>query len=128
MSGGTLDAGIEVRPRDEGAPRHWAGGGSVNSLSWPFEAPRNVAVVTVRQILNGGAPIRMVCHDAADGGWQFLTGEPIDISDAMLVALEEIARHDPSVLQLADLPEGWKATRDAAADAWVRRPSPSSDE
>jgi hypothetical protein len=87
---------------------------------WPFDDPPNVATFTVRQIVDGGEPILLVAHDAEDGGWQFLTGGPISMSDAMLVSLAEIVRRDPSVVELADLPLGWEASRMALGASWER--------
>jgi hypothetical protein len=89
---------------------------------WPFDDPKNVATVTVRQIIREGQPILLVSHDADDGSWQFLTGGRFFTGDAMLVALHEIVQHDPSVRELADLPLGWVATRDSAGSSWRRSP------
>jgi len=96
----------------------------VNSSGWPFHEPRNLAVFTVRQVLKEAAPILRVCHDEEDGEWQFLTGGEVSMSDAMIVALEEITKHDPSVLELFDLPEGFEAYRDSIDKPWSRIPNP----
>jgi hypothetical protein len=61
-----------------------------------------------------------VCHDGDDGGWQFLTGQDVRMEDALLVALEEVVKLDPSVGQLADLPVGWKASRERVGAPWKR--------
>jgi hypothetical protein len=42
------------------------------------------------------------------------------MDDAMLVALEEIVRRDPSIAELADLAIGWQAWRERPGAAWVR--------
>ena len=90
--------------------------------TWPFGEPENVATITVRQITHGGQPILLVCHDADDGMWQFLTGASVEMADAMLVSLREVYRVDPSIGELADLPLGWKAERSAAGQPWRRSP------
>ena len=90
------------------------------SGSWPFDAPRNLAVVTVRQVVDRTLPILLVVHDAEDGGWQFLTGLAFEVADGMLVCLEEIVELDASV-ELADLPEGHEATRTHVGAPWQRR-------
>jgi hypothetical protein len=90
---------------------------------WPFADPRNVGAFTVRQIMDDEAPILLVCHDEDDGGWQFLTGHEVRMEDAMLVALEEIVKVDPSVTDLADLPVGWSASRQHMGGPWVREPA-----
>ena len=91
--------------------------------SWPFSDPENVATFTVKQVVCGKEPILLVCHDAEDGGWQFLTGETVQVADAMLVGLKEIVKMDPSVVELADLPEGWSATREFVDGPWKRAKS-----
>ncbi|MFL5340980.1 MAG: hypothetical protein ACJ8F7_12605 [Gemmataceae bacterium] len=88
--------------------------------AWPFAEPENVAVMTVRQITHGGQPILLVSHDADDGMWQFLSGGPVEVADAMVVGLREIYELDPSVAELADLPLGWQALRSAARQPWQR--------
>lgn len=88
--------------------------------AWPFPDPKNVAVFTVSDIIHGRLPILRVCHDEEDGAWQFLTGGPLPSQkEWMLVALEEIAKVDPSVLELAALPCGWQATRTALGGKWT---------
>jgi hypothetical protein len=89
---------------------------------WPFDDPENVATMTVRQITHGGQPILLVSHDADDGMWQFLTGGPVQMADAMLVSLREVYRIDPSIAELADLPLGWTAERSAPGQSWRRNP------
>jgi hypothetical protein len=88
--------------------------------NWPFDDPKNVAVFTVRQIARDGNPILRVTHDSEDGAWQFLEwGTPRE-EDAMIVGLEEMARIDPSILELADLPIGWRAIRPSPTEPWQR--------
>ena len=67
-------------------------------------------------------PILLVTHDADDGMWQFLTGGPVQMADAMLVSLRELYRLDPSIGELADLPLGWTAERSAPEQPWTRQP------
>jgi hypothetical protein len=88
--------------------------------TWPFLDPRNVATFTVRQIVKENHPILLVNHDAEDGSWQFLTGGPLDMADAMLVGLEEMVMLDATLLELADLPEGWQASREHQGQVWHR--------
>ena len=89
---------------------------------WPFVDPPNVAVFTVRQIIDDGMPILRVCHDEEDGAWQFLSGEQITMADALLVCLKNVVSRDPSIAELADLPYGWIATRRSCDDPWHRQP------
>jgi hypothetical protein len=87
---------------------------------WPFDQPRNCAVVTLRSIIFEGEPILYVSHDANDNGWQFLDGRPVDMANAALVGLGTIVRHDTSLLELADLPPGWSARRPSKDSPWQR--------
>jgi len=73
-------------------------------IDWPFADPRNVAVVTVKNIMNGVAPILRVTHDLDDGAWQFLEWVTPDIDDAAIMSLEEMTISDPTILELVDLP------------------------
>ncbi|MEK6703245.1 MAG: hypothetical protein AABZ53_13345 [Planctomycetota bacterium] len=70
--------------------------------------------------MNREDPILDVYHDAADGAWQFLSDKPVSMKDAALVALQTIVALDPSVMELADLPEGWRAWRSGPTSPWVR--------
>jgi hypothetical protein len=90
---------------------------------WLFENTPNTAVITTRQVLEG-VPILYVTHDADDGSWQFHTGGPVSTADARIVGLGEICRQDPSVRELADLPEGWEASRDRVGGPWRRQEKP----
>jgi len=91
---------------------------------WPFADPPNVVTFTMRQIVDGERPILIVCHDEDDGGWQFLTGDVIDMADALLVSLRTIVGVDASVLELADLDVGWRAHRTHPHAPWVREKAP----
>jgi hypothetical protein len=94
----------------------------MGDTDWPFDQPRNCAVFTLRSIIFGGEPILYVSHDADDHSWQFLDGKPLDMANAALVGLGEIVRHDPSVLELADMPPGYSATRTNRSSPWQRSP------
>ncbi len=88
---------------------------------WAFADPKNVAVFTTKQVMRLGRPILHVSHDKDDGAWQFHTGtEQLSPSDAMIVALSEIVERDQSISELADLPCGWHADRDAVGKPWRR--------
>src|SRR5687767_13164836 len=95
---------------------------SLKRGDWLFDEAKNAAVITTRQIVNGGQPILFVSHDVDDGSWQFLAGGTPSAADAMLVALHEIVELDPSVRELADLPCGWIAERESLEAPWKRSP------
>jgi hypothetical protein len=98
--------------------------------TWPFDQPRNCVCLTMRQILDGSEPILFVSHDADDHGWQFIGSSDASVSDSRVVSLETIVKHDPTVLELADLPPGWRAIRSKVGSSWRRelRPPDADDE
>ena len=91
--------------------------------NWPFEDPTNTAAITTRSVMEQGAPILLVTHDLEDGGWQFLCGTTEDPTEARVVGLGRICARDPSLLELADLPEGWRAWRTDVMAPWQRGPA-----
>ena len=86
---------------------------------WQFSEPRNLAVITTRQVVLENHPILYVLHDD-DGDWQFHTGEDINEEDAKVVCLSEIVKRDSSISALADLPIAWIATRKSQNEDWQR--------
>lgn len=87
--------------------------------NWLFDEPPNVAILTTDRVLEGET-ILYVSHDEEDGAWQFHTGATISESNTKVVALKRIVELDLSVIQLADLPLGWVATRSEAGAVWQR--------
>ena len=87
---------------------------------WPFDDSRNVAVFTTGAVYRRGEPILYVSHDEDDGAWQFHNGGQVSTADMMIVALEEVFVHDPSIGELFDLPYGWCAIRRAVGQPWAR--------
>jgi hypothetical protein len=77
--------------------------------------------------MRDGEPILRVSHDADDGAWQFHYGGPVSTKDAMIVALEEVLKIDPTIASLANLPLGYYATRNDRASAWKIRKKPRED-
>jgi hypothetical protein len=92
---------------------------------WPFPDPPNDMSITTRQIVEGGMPILLVCHEADDGSWLFLTGGSFDVTDGMLVTLRNMVERDSSLIELADLPLGWQAWRERRGSPWERGPADS---
>jgi hypothetical protein len=86
---------------------------------WPFADPKSVVAFTLRDVVEGKRPILLVTHDEEDGCWQFLDGrDSPDPADALVVGLEEVYKLDRSIGELADLPLGWQAWRDAPGEPW----------
>lgn len=85
-----------------------------------FSEPGNTSVYTTIHVMKEGSVITLVSHEL-DGDWQFMGDEPIDDYSqiAMLVSLDDIVRHDKSVLEVSDLPLGYKATRNNKSEDWL---------
>jgi hypothetical protein len=80
-----------------------------------------VAVITTQSIIRGEDWIGLVSRDAIDGAWQFLPlSEGPDLSSASVVSLKNIATLDASVIELSDLPMGWRAWRSSKGAPWQR--------
>jgi hypothetical protein len=89
---------------------------------WPFADAPNTASITTIRVLEGQAPILLVTHDGDDGGWQFLCGTTDDPSDGRVVGLGRMYARDPTLGEVADLPEGWRASRERVGAPWIRQP------
>jgi hypothetical protein len=89
---------------------------------WPFADPENVATITLWRILRGDSPILWVTHDEDDGGWQFLDGRECSPADGAIVSMRSMFERDPTLVELADLPLGWEATRVGPGEPWQRGP------
>jgi len=93
-------------------------------VEWPFNQPKNCAVFTIRQVIEGESPIQVVYHDLEDGGWQFVSNVEYTMEDAKLVGLEEITKIDPTVLELAKIEPGYHAWRNNVGDKWTIAKTP----
>ncbi len=90
-------------------------------MAWPFADPPNVAAFTSRHILSGQDWIYYVSHDADDGAWQFHPQSgPTTEADAAVAALKTMLELEPALAEIADLPLGWCAWREARGAVWQR--------
>jgi hypothetical protein len=87
---------------------------------WPFPESRDCAILVTREVLDREEPILHVTHDSDDHGWQFIGSSAGTLENGRVIALYEAVQLDPSVLQLADLPVGWRAVRDIVGHPWKR--------
>ena len=92
-----------------------------DALVRAFADPPNVAVFATDSILSGAAIVLLVTHESEDGAWQFLNGDDIGNDEIRVVALRTILRVDPTLVEVADLPMGWVATRASPRESWSRR-------
>jgi hypothetical protein len=90
------------------------------AADWPFDDPEETEVICLDRILRGDSPLLLVTHDEDDGSWQFLDGEHVFEEDAAVVRLGEMVQFDPSLRELADLPQGWYARRATPDRLWQR--------
>ena len=74
--------------------------------------------------MNRSEPIVLVSHEADDHSWQFIGTSGASMAEALLVSLDSIVKVDPTVLEIADLPPGWQALRNAVGEPWARRENP----
>jgi hypothetical protein len=86
-----------------------------------FKDKPNTAVFTTKFVMYEQHLITYVAHDNEDGAWQFLSDDEIlNMQEtAMLVSLAQILKVDNSLYDLADLPLGYCATRNALTEKWV---------
>ena len=78
----------------------------------------NIAVFTLRQIVDDKWPILHALHDD-DGEWQFLSGEEATLDDLLMVQLKDILTLDPSVRHVLHIARGYEASRDNPAVPWI---------
>jgi len=86
-----------------------------------FEDTLNTAVFTTKFVVKDKKEITYVTHDADDGAWQFFSSDDFDNYEdvAMILSLDEIINIDRTVLEIADLPLGYFATRQTSKDSWT---------
>jgi len=77
-----------------------------------------VAAVTSIHIVKEGLPVLIVTHYEDDHSWGFQSGLPVTTADAQVVAMSEMMELDPTVSEVADLPPGWSAVRQAFGGEW----------
>ncbi|MBE6982110.1 MAG: hypothetical protein E7437_07320 [Ruminococcaceae bacterium] len=87
-------------------------------MKFPFSEPENTAVITCCHIIDNGADILYVSHDAEDGMWQFLCGGTHTQEQARVVSLREIFTLDNTVSELANMPCGYIAERTNKSSKW----------
>lgn len=86
-----------------------------------FKEAGNTAVFTTKFVTTDKKDITTVTHEKEDGAWQFFSSDRFDNFEdvAKIVGLEEIIRTDSTILELADMPEGYSAHRKFKGDKWI---------
>lgn len=85
-----------------------------------FKESPNTAVFTTKYVLEDKKTITYVSHDEEDGAWQFFSDDKFDNYEevAKVLALQEIIEMDSSLLELAEMPYGYYATRKHKDEEW----------
>jgi len=86
-----------------------------------FEAPLDTAVFTTKFVLDDNKTITYITHEPEDGAWQFFSDDSFGNFEelAEIAGLQEIFDMDNSLLEIADLPLGFCATRKDKFDKWT---------
>lgn len=88
---------------------------------WKWPDPPDTMAYVREAIAENLEPVTDVYHDADDGAGQFhgvrRDGKP------KLLCLHHLVDRDATIDELADLPRGWRAWRDAVGERWTREPN-----
>jgi hypothetical protein len=88
-----------------------------------FKESLTTAVFTTKFVINNNSSITYVTHEENDGDWVFLSADEFEHFEdvVMIVGLGQILERDNSLLELADMPEGYCAERESKESKWVIR-------
>jgi len=86
-----------------------------------FKESEKTVVFTTKFVVLENKEITSVYHYAEDNTWQFYSNDKVEnyMDVAMLVGLGQIIKIDDTILEIADLPEGYFAFRKAKGEKWV---------
>jgi hypothetical protein len=100
----------------------WASNDPASSLfDWRFPDPPHTSVFLSQAVHSGEEAVTYVSHDIEDGAWQFLGDSMSGDLEPVISCFHHPIDQDPSLKELADLPSGWCAERDAPGKPWIRR-------
>jgi hypothetical protein len=93
-----------------------------SSLSdWKFPDGPHTRAFLSKMVTDGDEAVTYVSHDLSDGAWQFLGNSMSDGGGPVIECLHHPIDRDPTLNELADLPLGWYAEREAVGAPWIRR-------
>jgi hypothetical protein len=99
----------------------WSANDAESSIAdWKFPDPPHRGVFTTKGIMASDDPILSVYHNAGDGAWQFHGAGESTPETAAYVCFHHIVDKDATVVDLADLPLGWWASRERVGAPWTR--------
>ena len=94
-------------------------------VDWARESDPHMAVFTQEHVAAGEAPVLLVAH--YEDGWQMLDGGEVT-GQPKVICLHHLVDRDPTLTEIADLPEGWEAWRDSVGGEWHRGLGARDDE
>ena len=83
----------------------------------PIDENRNKAVLTTRYVVKNNSPVVTVVYDE-DDDWQFLGAEEIDESNAVILSMKEMIKHDDILYNIPELKCGQSAVRENIHSPW----------
>src|SRR3954471_6281047 len=95
-------------------------------VEWPFphgEFPQHLGAAVMRSVLTGHRPALRVAH-LPEGDWAVADGvDDPNAEGAMTVAhIWHVLERDPTLFELASLPPGQVAGREAVGTPWIIAP------
>lgn len=85
-----------------------------------FKESDNTSVFTTKFVIIDKKDITRVTHDKEDGTWQYFSSDQFENFEdvAKIVGLGQMIKIDSSILELADMKEGYVAHRNSRSDKW----------
>lgn len=94
---------------------------------WKFPDKPHTKVFISKAVKEHKEWITYVTHDLSDGAWQMVGETGIESGGPELACLHHMVEKDPTLTELADLPKGWFAERQAPGEPWERFESDPED-
>ncbi len=95
--------------------------------AWPFDCGVTTVTFCTAKVARAGYPVLHVSHDH-DGDWQMLDDTTEFPGECVLRCLGCVFEQDASLAEVADLPLGWSAARDAVGEPWERWENPLEED
>ncbi|WP_024467449.1 hypothetical protein [Treponema pedis] len=74
-------------------------------------------MLTTRYVIKNNSPVVNVIYDE-DDDWQFLGAEEIDESNAVVLSMKEMIKHDSTLYTVPELEYGRSAVRENIHSLW----------
>jgi hypothetical protein len=94
--------------------------GEAKFADWKFPDKPHTKAFLSKAVQEGKEWITFVTHDLSDGAWQIFGETGVEEGGLKLTCLHHIVEKDPTLNELADLPKGWWAEREAPGQPWER--------